>query len=489
MASPDVTGYVDLTLFDTDAQTIFEEALAAVAVKFPEWVPREGNTEVALLEALALEASELAYSANRLPGAVTEILLRLFGLTRDGGQSATATVTFTVSDNLGHTIPAGTRLILDRGDGLLPVEFATTTDLTIAPGSTFGTVAVVAIGVPTVDANGTAAGVALSTIDPVPYVNAAVLATPVSSGAPPEDGQAFLNRGIIRLSRLVTTIVRPEQFTAAAVEQVYVARATTVDLFTPNAIATPAAATAVPSAVGGALAGGVYTYRVSAINAQGETLASTSVSATVPATTTGSVALTWTAPAVPGGVGAITGYRIYGRTGTLVRRGTTTGALNFTDTGAAGTGEALPAANTTGPASGTVPGHVTVYAAGPGGVPLSAADKADLLNKLTAAALASLTIYVADPTLNPVAVTATVTILPGYDIPTVLAAVDAALRAYLNPDTWPWAATVYRFELIALISAVEGVDRVATMPTPAADVVLTGRGPLVSAGAFAVTAA
>jgi len=72
----------------------------------------------------------------------------------------------------------------------------------------------------------------------------------------------------------------------------------------PN-LTTPTGVTATGSATGGTLAAASYFYRVSAVNAQGETLASTEVTSGALTGTTSSVALSWTA--VPGA----TGYRVY----------------------------------------------------------------------------------------------------------------------------------------------------------------------------------
>jgi hypothetical protein len=103
---------------------------------------------------------------------------------------------------------------------------------------------------------------------------------------------------------------------------------------------TPTGLTGTPSSTGGSLATGTYFYKVTALNATGETVPSGEIS--VPVTgPTGSVALSWNA--VPGA----TGYRVY--------RGTasggqnvfyTSGATSFTDTGAAGTAGSPPATGT-----------------------------------------------------------------------------------------------------------------------------------------------
>lgn len=95
------------------------------------------------------------------------------------------------------------------------------------------------------------------------------------------------------------------------------------------------------STTGGTLAAGTYYWKVSALNAAGETLASNEVTATTTGTTS-SQPLSW--PAVAGAVS----YNVY--------RGTTAGGENvkynttstsYTDTGAAGTTQSPVVAQTT----------------------------------------------------------------------------------------------------------------------------------------------
>ncbi len=90
----------------------------------------------------------------------------------------------------------------------------------------------------------------------------------------------------------------------------------------------------------GTLAAATYTYTVTATNAQGETIASSSASITLGAT--GGVIVSWTA------VAGATGYRVYGRTtGSLGFLSAVTG-LTYTDSGSATPGAASPAVNSTG---------------------------------------------------------------------------------------------------------------------------------------------
>lgn len=98
------------------------------------------------------------------------------------------------------------------------------------------------------------------------------------------------------------------------------------------------------STTGGTLAAGATYWVVTAVNAAGESLRSNEVTATLTGATS-SQPLSWTA--VPGA----TSYNIYRGTtpaGENVRYNT--GALTFTDTGAAGTAASPPAASTYGTA-------------------------------------------------------------------------------------------------------------------------------------------
>lgn len=374
MASPDVREYVDLSLLDKDAQDLVDAALDDAEVKLPDWTPREGNTEVVLIEALSLTVQELIFAVNRLPGAVTEVLLRLFDVDRSEGAPPTATVTFTLSDTLGHTIPEGTVVRLDLGPDVDPVDFTTDVGLIIGAGSAAGNVAVTATE-NTIRANDTAAGTDLELIDAHSYVELVELQSAVAGGLEAEDDAAFLTRGAQTLTRLVSTLVLPDHFTAAALDNVNVERATTVDNYDPAV----------------------------------------------------------------------------------------------------------------GPNPGDNPGHATVAVAGPAGAALSAGIKTTIETDLEAKALANLDVHVADPTLNSVAVTASVRRLAGFTSTDVEDDVEAALTAYLSPDNWPWDTVVRRNELIALISGVEGVAYVETLTVPAADVNLNGVAPLTQPGALAIT--
>lgn len=234
MTSPDITPYVDLTLFDRSIQGIFQAALETAATKLPGWVPREGLTEVVLLEAQAVEISELVFAVNRVPGAVIEVLLRMFGLSPDVGAPAVATVRFTAADSLGHEVLAGTRLRVSLGSGVEPVEFTTDVGFVIPSGSNNAVVAVTATEGGQ-RAHGGQVGGGLELLDSLAFINTVVFVTAPAGGREAEDSVAFLDRGVLRLRRLVTTLVLPHHFTTAALEHPEITRATTLDNYNSDA--------------------------------------------------------------------------------------------------------------------------------------------------------------------------------------------------------------------------------------------------------------
>ena len=107
-------------------------------------------------------------------------------------------------------------------------------------------------------------------------------------------------------------------------------------------IGAPVLTLGVTSTAGGTLAAATYFWKVTAIDAGGETVGSNEVTATTTGTTS-SQPLSW--PAIAGS----TGFKVYrgtaaGAENTLVA---TLGAVtSYTDTGAAGTAATVPAANT-----------------------------------------------------------------------------------------------------------------------------------------------
>lgn len=229
----DLTGYVDLRLFDVSDQEIVDTAIAAAQLNLPGWVPNEANTEVVVIESLALEIAEGIVAVNRLPGAVTVAILGLIGVTRDLGAPPTATATITFGDLLGHTVPAGTRIHLQLADGSTVTFLVEPPGLIVAPGGDSGVANLIG-DTYTSAANGTPIGTVVTMADRLPFVDSVVLATAVADGRSPETDNEWRDRGVDRLSRLSEALVLPRHFVAAALEDPLVGIAVGLDSYDPG---------------------------------------------------------------------------------------------------------------------------------------------------------------------------------------------------------------------------------------------------------------
>lgn len=127
-------------------------------------------------------------------------------------------------------------------------------------------------------------------------------------------------------------------------------------------ISAPAAPSLTTATTGGTLAAGSYNYRVTALNAYGETLPSPEAASNITTTgTTSTVTISWAA--VPGA----SSYKVYGRTpGGELYMATVNSGTTYTDTGSVVPAGALPSTNTTpGPSTYTqVGGSATTAAIG-----------------------------------------------------------------------------------------------------------------------------
>lgn len=239
MASPDVAPYVDLSIFDVTAQEVFDQALAVVQERLPGVTLNEANMEAVLMEALAVEVSELVFAANRLPGTIVEVLLRLYGISRDFGAPAAVNLRFTVADTIGHEIPAQTFVRLTLADGNV-LDLRTDATVIIPIGSNTGTVYAIA-DTSTAAPNGLPAGTPVELLTSLAYVDSVVLADVPTGGRDEESAEGLLERGQALLQRLVSTLVTPQHFVAAAALTAGVVRAAAADNYNPTQVGSPGA--------------------------------------------------------------------------------------------------------------------------------------------------------------------------------------------------------------------------------------------------------
>jgi uncharacterized phage protein gp47/JayE len=226
--------YISLPISSTAAD-LQAKAFAFLAQSMPEWVPRDGHLEVWLLEALSQMVAEAATVAASVPLSIFQYFGQsLVGVPPLPGAAATLTSTWTLSDNAGHVIPAGTRVAYLPTNRSPAVIYTVASDTTIPAGSSASTVGGVPLVAQQPGVGGNAAPVgALQVVDNLAYVQAISAATAAQGGVDVESATAYLNRLTVALRLLSPRPILPSDFAALARSQPGVARAVAVDGYNP----------------------------------------------------------------------------------------------------------------------------------------------------------------------------------------------------------------------------------------------------------------
>lgn len=213
MSNPNFRNYVDFTVFDLDAATVYSEAVEYAKTSFPEFTPRVGTIENALLEATSFQTKYMVDAVNRLPNGLMEGLLKLMGFNRISATASQATVLFEVTVDTGVTISAGTVVSYDViVDGVLTQYlYETQEDLVIAIGNTSGTAAVVAVNpseYPEIPIGST-----LTLVSTSPFIFDITLSSLSSVGKDAETDSEYFARGATFLASLNNSLVTSAQMT------------------------------------------------------------------------------------------------------------------------------------------------------------------------------------------------------------------------------------------------------------------------------------
>lgn len=218
----------------TDPDQLAADAIAYLAAQTPGYVAREGHLEVWMLRAAARMAAEVAGVAAQVPLAIFQYLGQsLLGLPPLAGAAAAMSTTWTMTDSLGHTIPAGTTVAYRASSNAL-IMFRTTADVVVPAGQTATTAGQVTVQAADIGAagNGFPTG-ALVLVDNLAFVSSVTSTTASTGGADAEDQAAYLDRLSSELQLLSPRPILPGDFAALARNQAYVGRATALDGYNP----------------------------------------------------------------------------------------------------------------------------------------------------------------------------------------------------------------------------------------------------------------
>lgn len=226
--------YVGLSI-ETDPDVLMDEAVALLSALVPGFVPKEAHLEVWLLETVARMTAETRY----LFTLVSDGIFRYFGeslvnIPPIDGDYATALTTWTMINNAGYTISAGTQVAY-RVAGDKRSVFYTVEDVVIPPGSTSATNVLIQSPILGSAQNGLGpAGIEL--VDSLAYVSTVTAAAATAGGVDPETNIEYLSRLRNEMTLLSPRFVLAADAAVLARRIPGVARALGIDNYNPGTL-------------------------------------------------------------------------------------------------------------------------------------------------------------------------------------------------------------------------------------------------------------
>lgn len=214
----DFSEYVYLVPFDVSPTDVYLDSIEYAKIALPEFQPRQGTPEDAILQAVSYISALNISAINRLPDRLMAGLVAMMGVEINDGAQAVIDVKFTCIDYDGTIVPQGTIVRYDYeflGEQK-SVYFETTEEGTIASLVYTGTESLPTV---TVEARAIDVGATL----PIPVGTDLEIDTPTSSiigatvdafasnGTSPETTEQFLNRAVQFLGSLSSSFARASQ--------------------------------------------------------------------------------------------------------------------------------------------------------------------------------------------------------------------------------------------------------------------------------------
>lgn len=244
---------------ETDPDTLAAEALDYLETKIPGFSATPPSPEGYLVEANARLAAENRDLASDVTTAIFRRFGQLVGVRPIEAVAATALSTWTMIDDAGYTIPAGTAVgIAAAGDEL--ITFLVQDDVVVAAGDTVTGAGAVALVAQEPGANGSGLAGVPQLVDALAFVQSIALVGPTSGGADAEDDDHYLGRLRDDLALQAPRPILPRDFAVMARNIAGVERALAIDGYNPDDDSTGnerMVAVAVADALGAAVAPGV----------------------------------------------------------------------------------------------------------------------------------------------------------------------------------------------------------------------------------------
>ena len=226
--------YIDVPI-ETDPQDVLNDAYTYLASAIPGWEPAAGNLDVWILMAISALAAESRDVASLVPSSIFRWFgANLVNVPPVDESSATVLTDWTMVNNNGYTIPAGTQVAIPVV-GSDPVPFITLTDAVVPPGTTTITGVEIEAVDPGAAANGLGSiGGSVELLDALNFVSSITQEAVTSGGADAELDSAYLDRLAAELQLLAPRPILPSDFAVYSRNVTGVYRAVAVDGYDPG---------------------------------------------------------------------------------------------------------------------------------------------------------------------------------------------------------------------------------------------------------------
>lgn len=446
MPSPDFSEYIDLTLFDEQPDVIYENAVDYARIALPEFAPRAGTVEDAILQSTSLLASVTLGAINRLPDGLMEGIMKLLGVVRKEATFGSVDIEFELSAN-GLLVPADTIVFFLTTDGDITVQYPFILETEVTASANSNTVTGTLIS----EVAGILPSIPVNTVLNLAQASTAVLSATTASvvvqGNRAETQTEYFNRAstfLESLSNCLATSSQVENYILTNYQEVYRCKVydlTKIVSFTPPTNTTQNATksnTTTTVSTNSQFVSDLYTL-------DSQLLRVISPSLTIAAYET----------AIPSGhfVGASAGSA-----------SVASASVTYTDTGVSGTygpvsiiaADSLLVANT-----GDSPGHFAVFVCDAEGKPLSISVKNTIYDDVAERITAGLSFVVLDAFPFDINLVITISVDPTFGASVTAVAVAEEVESYISLPNWPdWSSFIRIFDIVARVSRIPGVQYV-----------------------------
>jgi hypothetical protein len=209
MPSPDFSNYVSLTPYDAQPIEIYQAAVEYATTSMPDFQPRTGTVEDAMLQAMSYVSGFIVASINRLPDSLMQGIINIFGFERNEATLSSGTVVLNLLGDAGK-IYAGTQFSYEEivEGTTYQYVFISTEDVSISLGETSKTINVIGSTtgtIPTILAN-----TELTVLTANSLIVSAVAGT-ITSGQDSEDDATYFTRAATYFQSLSNGLVTKRQ--------------------------------------------------------------------------------------------------------------------------------------------------------------------------------------------------------------------------------------------------------------------------------------